>query len=203
MLYIKFYVSGNNLKSLKKNFLYFKKWNFFYLMLKNSCFVFRRTLRVFHFFVFSFLFTSYFSSFLFFLVFISSFYCFFRYFSCSLYLFISLFLRFLLLLLRMLRIWENNFYSHTFFTLHSFQMFGTTCFYQGFPGADRRQVGSLQPWRLQGIPLRFETQTCPSLYLNHTVFGNYIISLELYLNLWKYVDKLLVVKSLINFAHIS
>ena len=36
---------------------------------------------------------------------------------------------------RMLRIWESFFYSKAFFTLHSFRTFGTTCFYQGIPGA--------------------------------------------------------------------
>ena len=41
----------------------------------------------------------------------------------------------------------------------------------------------------------------PSVCLNHTVFGNYMISREL--NIWKYVDKLLVVKSLINLKHFS
>ena len=35
----------------------------------------------------------------------------------------------------MLRIWESFFYSKVFFTIHSFRTFGTTCFYQGIPGA--------------------------------------------------------------------
>ena len=35
----------------------------------------------------------------------------------------------------------------------------------------------------------------PSVCLNYTVFSSYMISVELYLNLSKYVDKLLVVKS--------
>ena len=40
---------------VRKNFLHFRKWSFFTSYLKNSCFVFRRTLRVFLFFLFSFL----------------------------------------------------------------------------------------------------------------------------------------------------
>ena len=34
-----------------------------------------------------------------------------------------------------LLIWERCYYSQAFFTLHSFPTFGTTCFYQGFPGS--------------------------------------------------------------------
>ena len=40
---------------VRKNFLHFRKWSFFTSYLKNSRFVFRRTLRVFLFFLFSFL----------------------------------------------------------------------------------------------------------------------------------------------------
>ena len=43
---------------------------------------------------------------------------------------------------------------------------------------------------------------CSSVCLNHTVLRNYMISMELYLNLSKYVHKLLVVKSFINFKRI-
>ena len=32
-------------------------------------------------------------------------------------------------------VWENFFYPETFFNLHSFPTFGTTCFYQGFRGS--------------------------------------------------------------------
>ena len=39
----------------------------------------------------------------------------------------------------------------------------------------------------------------PSICFNHTVFGSYMISMELYLNFSKYVNKLLVVESFINF----
>ena len=48
---------------------------------------------------------------------------------------------------QVLQIWENSLYPLTFFNLHSLRRFGTNCFYQ--------------PWRLQGLPLRFETQTQP------------------------------------------
>ena len=44
-------------------------------------------------------------------------------------------LRFCVVVPRMLRIWESFFYSQAFFTLHCVPKFGTTCFYQGFPGA--------------------------------------------------------------------
>ena len=36
---------------------------------------------------------------------------------------------------QVLWIWENFFYPETFFNLHSFPTFGTTCFYHGFPGS--------------------------------------------------------------------
>ena len=43
----------------------------------------------------------------------------------------------------------------------------------------------------------------PSLCLSHTVFGSFMISRELYLNLSKFVDTLLVVTILINFKRFS
>ena len=43
----------------------------------------------------------------------------------------------------------------------------------------------------------------PYFCLNNTRFSNYMINREFYLNLSKYVDKLLLVKSFINFKHIS
>ena len=58
---------------------------------------------------------------------------------------------------------------------------------------------SLDDCRYQSLKHRF----CPSVCLNHLVFDSYMISRKLYLNLSKYVDKLLVVKSLINFQHIN
>ena len=36
---------------------------------------------------------------------------------------------------RVLQIWESIFNSQAFFTLHSFPTFGTTFFYEGFPGS--------------------------------------------------------------------
>ena len=51
-----------------------------------------------------------------------------------------------------LRIWERFVYSQTLFTLNSFPTFGTTCFYQGFPGAsssDLKHTGS--PTEVQNI----------------------------------------------------
>ena len=42
-----------------------------------------------------------------------------------------------------------------------------------------------------------------SIYFNHSVFGIFMISQKLYLNLSKYVDKLLVGKTLINIRHFS
>ena len=55
------------------------------------------------------------------------------------------------------------------------------------------------PWRLQDFPLK--QRPTPFLCLNHTVFDISTISKKLYLNLSKYVDKLLVVKTLININH--
>ena len=50
---------------------------------------------------------------------------------------------------RVLQIWESFFYSQAFFTLQSFQV--------------------VLPWRLQGLPLRFETQTWPiCLFESHS-----------------------------------
>ena len=57
------------------------------------------------------------------------------------------------------------------------------------------------PWRLQDFPLWFKQRPTPFLRFNHTVFDISTISKKLYLNLSKYVDKLLVVKTLININH--
>ena len=80
-----------------------------------------------------------------------------------------------------------------------------------------RQLFTLQPFLLLlRLPWvwQFSVEGCkafywslkhrpnPSICLNHAVFGNYMISRKLYLNLSKYVDKLLMVKSLINVKHI-
>ena len=42
---------------------------------------------------------------------------------------------------------------------------------------------------------------CPYVCLSHTVLGNYTIKRELYSNFSKYVEKLLMGKSVINFKH--
>ena len=86
------------------------------------------------------------------------------------------------LLPQVLWIWESV------FTLHSFPTFGTTCFYQGFPGSEL--LTEVQKHRLD-----------PSVCLNHTVFGNCMVSREIFFNLSKCVDKLLVGKGLINFTY--
>ena len=72
------------------------------------------------------------------------------------------------------------------FNLNSFPTFGActakTFYYQRFPGR----------WELflEGC------RASHCVFLNHTSSGKYIVSKELYLNLSKYVDKLLVAKSL-------
>ena len=44
-------------------------------------------------------------------------------------------LHFCVVVPRVLQIWESLFYPQVLFTLHYFPKFGTTCFYQGFPGS--------------------------------------------------------------------
>ena len=167
--------------------------NCFYLMLKNTYFVFRRTHKVFHFFLCSFLF-----------VFISS-----RFHLFS-FLFLFHFTFFLLSFLQMFLHclccyhecygFERTFYHQAFFALHFFLL----------PDIWQNLLLSRLPWGRQ-----FFLEDCRAFYsgskhrlgpfvgLNQEIFGNYMISMELYLNFSKYVDKLLVVKSLINFNHIS
>ena len=57
------------------------------------------------------------------------------------------------------------FYSHVYFTLHSFPTFDTTCFYQGFPGSQQLFVEGFRAshWGSKQVP-------CPSVCMNHTVF---------------------------------
>ena len=141
---------------------------------------FRRTLRVFHF--------SYFHFFLFsfLLVFVSS-----KCFYCWLHLFISLFFH-CLLLLRVLLIWKSTFYSPLLFTLYS------------FPAFIKASLGpAVLLWGLQTFPPRLETQGQPiCLFESHCIRWLYDKYGTL-LNLLKYADKSLVVKSLINFKHIN
>ena len=111
----------------------------------------------------------------------------------SLHCFFTFFQYFVFVLLpRVLRIWECIFYSQAFFTLHSLLLL----------------------WRLPW-DCHFYLEGCrashwgskhrhgPSVCLNHTVLGNYMISSELHLNLSKFIDKLLVGNSVINFKHFS
>ena len=67
---------------------------------------------------------------------------------------------------RVLRIWESFFYSQALFTLHAFPKFGKTCFYQGFSGS----------WQffLEGCRVSYwssKHKPGPSVCLNHTVFS--------------------------------
>ena len=157
----------------------------FYVMLKKHLAVLRRTLRVFHFFMFSFL-----------LVFTSSR---FHFFSFS-FLFVLISFHFHFLLFSLFR----SFFivcvtaSATFFILRRFLPYTPFCLYQGFPGAGSSSL------KVAGLPTEAsKNKSTPFACLHHTVFGSYMISGELYLNLSNYVDKLLVGKSLINFKHFS
>ena len=131
-------------KQMKK-LLIFQEMKLF--KLKNSCF-FRRTLRVFHhcffgclhFLMFSFL--QMFSG-----VFIV---------DCIYLLHYS---SLLLLLPRLLRIWKSVFYSDVVFTLHLFSTFGTTCFYQGFPGADGSAL------KVTGVPTEVRNTDSTHLFV--------------------------------------
>ena len=100
--------------------------NCFYLMLKNTYFVFRRTHKVFHFFLCSFLFVFISSRFYFF--FISLFFCF-RFFRC--------FFTVCVVTTNATDLGERFTIRHFLpYTSSCFLTFGTICFYQGFPDAD-------------------------------------------------------------------
>ena len=141
----------NNLSSLKnkKNFLYFRKWNFSTSSLKNSCFVFRTPygfllliLQMLSFHYWFLLLLIPFVYWLFFQMF---------YFTNILWRGCFLLLRFCVVVPRVLRIWESIFYSHMLFTLRSFPAFGTTCFIN-------TSLGLAVPLRrCQALLLRFET----------------------------------------------
>ena len=159
----------------------------FNLKLKNSCF-FRRICRVFrhcffacfHFFMFSFLHFSFLEIFLgvFIVDCICSLHCFFAVVAVVTTSATDLRERFLL---------SGVFYL----TLLS-------CFYQGFPVAWKFCLEGCRASRW-GSKQRPGSSVC----FNDTVFRNYMISRELYLNLSRCVNKLLVVKSLINVKHIN
>ena len=89
--------------------------------------------------------------------------------------------------------------THQLGTTHQAQWnVAPPCFYQGFPGS--------WPFFLYGCGVSHcgsKHSSHPTVCLNHTVFSKYMISKELNLNLSKYVDKLLVVKTLINIRHFS
>ena len=162
----------------------------FYLMLKkllvisgeplgffiSSCFHFSW----FHFFLFLFLF-----------IFIPSCFRIFRCFYCWLHLFTSLFL-YCLCFYR-----ECYGFERALFTLRHFLSYTPFLLWWRLHWGRKFCLEGCRAshWGLKHRP-------SPSVCLNNTVFCNYMISMELYLNLPKYVDKLLVVKSLISFKHI-
>ena len=112
-------------------------------ILKKFYFIFSRTLRDFHFFVYSFLFV--FISSLFF----PSCFRFFRYFYCWLYLFTSLFLRFCVVTAT----WVYGCYEfeRASFTLRWSLPYTPSCFYQGFDGADSSAL------KVAGLPTEFRS----------------------------------------------
>ena len=68
-----------------------------------------------------------------------------------------------------------------------------TCFDQGFPGSWQFFIEGCRASH-RGL----KHSLSPTVCLNHTVIQKYFINTELYLTFSNYVDKLLVVKSLIN-----
>ena len=60
----------------------------------------------------------------------------------------------------------------------------TTCFYQGFPG--------IWQYLLEGFCKSLKYRFNPCVYLNHRMYGKYVICKELYFILSKYVDEFLV-----------
>ena len=101
-----------NLETKTFKFLGRLEIKLFYIILKKLLVVFRRTVRVFHFFLLSFL-----------LVLISSCLCFFICFYCCLHFFTSLFLHCLFCDRRYYVFERAFFYSQGFFTLHIFTAF--------------------------------------------------------------------------------
>ena len=101
-----------NLETKTFKFLGRLEIKLFYVILKKLLVVFRRTVRVFHFFLLSFL-----------LVLISSCLCFFICFYCCLHFFTSLFLHCLFCDRRYYVFERAFFYSQGFFTLHIFTAF--------------------------------------------------------------------------------
>ena len=106
----------------------------------------------------------------------------------------SLFFKYFVFVLlpRVLRISGSVFYSQAFFTLHSFLLLSRLPWSQQICLEDCRT----SHWGSKHRP-------GPSVCLGYTLLSNCVISRELYVNLSKYVDKLLGGKSLINFERIS
>ena len=97
-----------------------------------------------------------------------------------------------LLLLRVLLIWKSTFYSPLFFTLYS------------FPAFIKASLGpSVLLWGLQAFPPRLETHGQPICLFESPCIRWLYDKYGTLLNLLKYADKSLVVKSLINFKHIN
>ena len=101
-----------NLETKTFKFLGKLEIKLFYIILKKLLVVFRRTVRVFHFFLLSFL-----------LVLISSCLCFFICFYCCLHFFTSLFLHYLFCDRKCYVFERAFFHSQVFFTLHIFIAF--------------------------------------------------------------------------------
>ena len=57
--------------------------------------------------------------------------------------------------------------------------------------------------KIAGLHTVVQNSSSPTVCLNHAVVHKYLINKELYLTLSKYVDKLLVLKSLINIENVS
>ena len=95
-------------------------------------------------------------------------------------------LRFSVVVPRVLRIWEIVFYLTLLPAFFKASLGQQLC----LEGCRASRWGSKH-----GLGL--------SASLNCTLFGNYMISREIYLNYSKYADKLLVGKSVINFKHFS
>ena len=137
---------------------------------------FRRTLRVFYFFTFSFL-----------LVFISSCFRFVRRFYCWLHLLTSLFLHCLLSTSFLCCYRERYGFERAFFTLRQFLFY--TPLAQLAIMKTSLGLFCLEGCRASHWGLNYRIN--PPVYLNHKVFGNYVISRELFSNLSKYVENYL------------
>ena len=124
---------------IRKNFLYFRKRNFSFFTFFR-CFIFHSAgIYVFHLcWVFSFF--TFLTCFLFH---ISRVFSFFQ--LCS-----GVFVR------RVLQMWESSLYSQAFITLHSVPYIWHNLLLSRLPWEP-----AVLPWRLQGLPLRFKTQTRP------------------------------------------